>query len=273
MPPPPRPSLSSANDTSKPREHKQKPFNMSRFRLAFSIWVKESGVSRVQYKSLLQVFSLAGDTHELRALPETLHSLKPDFKDQPLTIRTRTKELELNPSKLPSRTLLKETMEFVDPRDLFPLLLRRWLDASKTRPEYLKAIEDTADAEFSGLSGVDIITNCYAEIARSNTAVLAVSMSETDRLQMMQLIKRARKAFQLLAGAAAASYRQNSRASSTQPAQRPTGRRARSVSVESQSSFETDITHRSASVWSEIILLANTPVCLMPGSWPTFAGY
>lgn len=84
-----------------------------------------------------------------------------------------------------------------------------------------------------------IITKCYADITRSNATILAVSMLENDRLQMLELTKRAPKAFQLLVSAAATSYRQTARASSVQPARGPLDRRARSVSVESQSSHGT----------------------------------
>ena len=78
-----------------------------------------------------------------------------------------------------------------------PLLLRTWLQRRWIQPLYLKAVECTIRPS-SKLDAVDSIVQCYAHMARSNTAILSQSMSNQDRDGLTIILRSARKAFQRL---------------------------------------------------------------------------
>ena len=78
-----------------------------------------------------------------------------------------------------------------------PVLLRTWLQKRWIQPLYLKAVEATI-CPSSKLDAVDSIVQCYALMAKSNTVILAHSMSSQDRAELTIILRSSRKAFQRL---------------------------------------------------------------------------
>ncbi|KMW67071.1 hypothetical protein BDDG_11897 [Blastomyces dermatitidis ATCC 18188] len=56
--------------------HKRSNFEMNSFVLAMGLWAEESGISRKNYQSLLQILHLLKDTSPISLLPEGLSTLK-----------------------------------------------------------------------------------------------------------------------------------------------------------------------------------------------------
>ena len=82
---------------------------------------------------------------------------------------------------------------------IISMLLRCWLTTSHIRPAFLAAIRGIfVGAEFSQMSLPSVIVNAYASIARSNSVVMAETMTTADRAKMMVTIKDARRKLQLL---------------------------------------------------------------------------
>ncbi|KAL9035485.1 MAG: hypothetical protein Q9180_004837 [Flavoplaca navasiana] len=82
-----------------------------------------------------------------------------------------------------------------------PILLRTWLRPQHIEPYYLEAVNSTMMRRFGsalGFDATDCIVQCFAHIAKSNTVILSLSMSQKDRETMDWDLKANRKAFQRL---------------------------------------------------------------------------
>lgn len=86
-----------------------------------------------------------------------------------------------------------------------PVLLRMWLQAQHVKPKYLAAISSVFGREMwaQGFSAVDMIVYSYGLTARSNSVILARSMTSKDRDSLNTVVYNGRKAFQNLFEAAA----------------------------------------------------------------------
>ena len=78
-----------------------------------------------------------------------------------------------------------------------PLVLRTHLRPRYVQRHYLRAVKDIM-TPYTGEQDVDVITACYASIARSNTAILSTSMTLTQRDNLKGQLLAGRKAFQVL---------------------------------------------------------------------------
>ena len=78
-----------------------------------------------------------------------------------------------------------------------PILLRIFLKPDHVRPLYLKAVQSVMTPSMQ-LHDVDAIVACFAAMAKTNTLILALSMSPNDRTNLLTEMRASRKAYQRL---------------------------------------------------------------------------
>ena len=108
---------------------------------------------------------------------------------------------------------------------IIPVLLRCWLTSRFIKPLFLSAMRGIfTQPEFSNMSPSSIITRVYASIAKSNSVVMAETMTTQDRATMAITIREARLKLQLLQKSAAKADSQKpsrSRANTRSPSPTP----------------------------------------------------
>jgi hypothetical protein len=123
-------------DDSEPVVHRVTS-DPTKFRLAFGIWCEETGISRLQYKSLLEIFGMDDIDlkEEVRKLPAGLSTLKKQAKSQLPLLTLRKKAIPLIPEQLSKDKTSndqsstsegrksEETLFFFDPQHLFQTLM------------------------------------------------------------------------------------------------------------------------------------------------------
>lgn len=87
---------------------------------------------------------------------------------------------------------------------ILPIILRTWLQPDHVQNTYYDAVESTITRRLN-LDPVDCIVQCYANIAKSNTVIMSLSMSAESRTRMDWYLKQNRKAFQRLCECASLS--------------------------------------------------------------------
>ena len=103
---------------------------------------------------------------------------------------------------------------------IIPMLLRCWLTNRFIKPAFLNAMRGIfVQAEFFDMTLSGIVTHVFASIARSNSVVMAETMTTADRATMTATIHNARRKFQLLQKSAAkADLQKSSHTRSPSPA-------------------------------------------------------
>ena len=116
---------------------------------------------------------------------------------------------------------------------IIPVLLRCHLQESWIRPEYRQAITKV----FPGtvFRPVNLIVQCFADIARSNSVVLSRSISPETLKNMDRLVRQGRVAFQRLHAAAYEAALKGARSGSASRSPSPQATQARRGSTSSSS--------------------------------------
>lgn len=103
------------------------------FTLALGLWCEQSGISRVQYQSLLEVLHLVESVDTLRWLPKGLSALKKKCKSQFPIIAVRQTSIPVVSEQMPTlsaadrttlRSLQNSDVFFQDPVSLIAVLVR-----------------------------------------------------------------------------------------------------------------------------------------------------
>ncbi|KAI1818907.1 hypothetical protein F4861DRAFT_544563, partial [Xylaria intraflava] len=129
--------------SSTPIKHTRKDHQMNNFSLALGFYCIQQGVSRKQYSMLLEIFGLlrTDGISKINSLPATVDTLKRRVREQMPLFEMRSKQLILNPDKLPSSRIYsaavagrsevpKQEMTFLNPIGLFSRILSSELSHS-----------------------------------------------------------------------------------------------------------------------------------------------
>jgi len=118
-------------DDSEIVEHvRTKTTDPSRFRIALGLWCQETGISRPQYASLLEILRMPELPQEVHKLPSCLSTLKRQTTAQLPLLLMRKKSIslqseQLGKDKIPTATCQnQEDLFFFDPVSLFTAFLR-----------------------------------------------------------------------------------------------------------------------------------------------------
>ncbi|SLM35120.1 hypothetical protein LPUS_04195 [Lasallia pustulata] len=118
-------------DTSEEVPHRRSFDTLDTFTLALGLWVEGAAITRDNWESLLQVFSLLLDVNQLKALPKKLSTFHAKIKSQLPLLKLRRKELTLDSTQLPTLSrsdkagslICTEWMYWFDPKHLFQIML------------------------------------------------------------------------------------------------------------------------------------------------------
>lgn len=111
-------------DDSQPMVHRVTA-DPTKFCLALGIWCEGTGISRLQYRSLLEILSMDGIDlkEEVRKLPAGLSTLKKQAKSQLPLLTLRTKVIPLIPEQLSKDKPSKDQLSTSEGRKLYSFLI------------------------------------------------------------------------------------------------------------------------------------------------------
>ncbi|KAF1935730.1 hypothetical protein EJ02DRAFT_428167 [Clathrospora elynae] len=114
----------SAKDPSEEVPYHTAEFDMTEFRLGITNFVNKHRLSRSAYVELRAVLYLLNPVHpEVAALPRRIDTIKKDFNKQLPLLKMRKRQLQLDPTKLPTRSKHTEDLYLFDMRDVFRRML------------------------------------------------------------------------------------------------------------------------------------------------------